>query len=274
MKHGLKNTLYVLIGAMLAAVALFPIYLLIVNSIKTREGMMVDPLGIPNAENFSATNYVNAADRMHFFRAFGNSLFITIVSTILIVVISSMAAWALVRNRSKTSLFFYLLFAASLLIPFQCAMLPLVHMLFGTIGLNPLSLILCYMGFGCGISLLLYHRFMRRIPIEVEEAAKIDGCGMFRLYWRIVFPQLSPITITVCILNIIWIWNDFLLPSLLIGANPNWQTLPLRTLDFFVFSNRWDLAAAALILSILPTAIFYLFAQKKMMRESIRSIAK
>ena len=262
-----RNIFIFIIGFIAAAFFLFPIYVLITDSLKTQKGIFADPIGLPDSNTFSGTNYLKAAERMDYFNALINSLLITIVSTILIIIFTSMAAWVLVRRKTKTSSFLFFMFAISMLIPFQCVMLPLVRVLSDVNILNPIGLIISYLGFGSALSILLYHGFIKGIPLELEEAARIDGCGVFRLFWKIVFPLLAPVTTTVAILNIMWIWNDFLLPSLVINANPDWRTLPLKTFYFFgQFSSRWDLATAALILSMLPIVIFYLLAQKKIIK--------
>ena len=132
-----------------------------------------------------------------------------------------------------------------------------------------------YIGFGSALSTLLYFGFIKNIPIELEEAARIDGCSQFKIFWKIIFPILTPTTITVSILNIMWIWNDFLLPNLVINSNPAWRTLPLKTYYFFgQFSSRWDLATAALILCMIPIIIFYILAQKKIMKGMIDGAIK
>ena len=275
MKRKSSNILLFLAGLIAAAFFLFPIYILISDSFKTQKGIFADPIGIPDANTFSGTNYLKAAEKMEYFTALGNSLLITIISTIIIIVFTSMAAWVLARRKTKTSTAIFFIFAISMLIPFQCVMLPLVRVLSDINILNPVGLVISYLGFGSALSILLYHGFIKGVPSELEEAARIDGCGVFRTFWKIVFPLLSPVTTTVAILNIMWIWNDFLLPNLVINANPAWRTLPLKTFYFFgQFSSRWDLATASLILSMLPIVIFYLLAQKKIIKGVMEGAVK
>lgn len=257
----------IVIGFLIAIVFLVPIYILVTASVKTQKQILLDPIGFPNP--FTFDNYPEAIKKMDYFNALWNSVWITIVSTAVIVVFSSMAAWVLVRYKTKMSKFMYLAFSASLLIPFQCVMLPLMKVMGknGGLGiLNPAGLVLAYLGFGCSMAIMLYHGFIKGVPVELEEAAVIDGCGMFRTYWRIVFPLLSPITTTVAILQIMWIWNDYLLPKLVL-QNPNWYTLPLQTMNFFsALTSRWDIATAALVMTMLPVIIFYIAAQKKIIK--------
>ena len=195
-----------------------------------------------------------------------NSLLITIVSTTLIVIFASMAAWMLVRSKSKWSTFLFFLFAAAMLIPFQSVMLPLINILGKLNLLNPAGLILAYVGFGSSLSIVLYHGFIKGIPLELEEAAVIDGCNKFQVFWFIVFPLLKPITVTVSILNVMWVWNDFLLPQLIINR-PEWHTIPLKMFYFFgQYSKRWDLALAGLVIGMIPIIVFYFFAQKHIVK--------
>lgn len=251
-----------LIGILLAVVFLFPIYILLLNSFKNTKGIFTDVIGFPNAITFTIQNYPNAFEALEYIRSFMNSLIITTISTVLILLISAMAAWVLVRYKTKSSKLIFALFAAAMLIPFQCVMLPLVGFA-SRIGLmNPIGLVFMYMGFGTSMAIVMFHGFIKNIPEELEEAATIDGCNSFRLFFSIVVPLMRTIIITVGVLNVMWIWNDFLLPSLIINK-PGWQTLPLKTYLFFgQFAKRWDLASAGLIMCIIPIIIFYLCCQK------------
>ena len=149
-----------------------------------------------------------------------------------------------------------------MLIPFQCVMLPLVGFASRIGIMNPTGLVFMYMGFGTSMAIVMFHGFIKNIPAELEEAATIDGCGSFRLFFLIVVPLMKTILVTVAVLNVMWIWNDYLLPSLIINK-PGWQTLPLKTYLFFgQFAKRWDLASSGLIMCIIPIIIFYLFCQK------------
>ena len=249
-------------GLFLGCLFLFPIYILVLNSFKNTKGIFTDVIGFPNAATFTLVNYPNAFEALEYIRSFVNSLTITVIATVLILLISAMAAWVLVRYKTKTSKIIFFLFAASMLIPFQCVMLPLVGFASRIGIMNPQGLIFMYMGFGSSMSIVMFHSFIKNIPEELEEAATIDGCGSFRLFFSIVIPLMRTILITVAVLNVIWIWNDYLLPSLIINK-PGWQTLPLKTYLFFgQFAKRWDLASAGLIMCIIPIIIFYLCCQK------------
>lgn len=273
--------LKIVIGFLVAILFLMPIFILVMDSFKDQKGILTDVLGWPNP--FIFDNYPKAIEKMNFFNSLWNSVWITVLSTGLIVLFASMAAWVLVRYKTKMSKFMFILFSVALLIPFQCVMLPLMSVMGNreimsfTLGdytfalnglniLNPGGLVFAYIGFGSSMAIMLYHGFIKSVPEELEEAAMIDGCSMFKTFWKIVFPLLSPITTTVAILQIMWIWNDYLLPSLVL-KNQAWYTLPLQTSKFFsTFTSSWDVATAALILTMLPVIIFYIAAQKKIIK--------
>lgn len=263
----IKDSLLVL----LALVFLSPIYIIFVNSFKDRQELYDNALSLPT--NFSFQYYLEAMEKMNFLSAIGNSLYVTIVSVLIIVVLSSMTAWMLVRTDNKLSTVIFMTFIATMLIPFQTLMMPLMQFMSSiTNNLNiPIyntreGLIFMNIGFHASISVFLYHGFIKSIPITLEEAATIDGATKFGVFWRIIFPMLKPITATVMILNVISIWNDFLLPSLTL-IDTNLRTIPLSTFYFFgEFSIQWNLAMAGLTLTIIPVIIFYALAQKHIIK--------
>lgn len=250
----------------LALLFLSPFYIVISNSLKTQKGIFIDITGLPFGEYFNPTNYIEAFHKLNFMKAFTNSLLITVSSTVIIVLFASMAAWMLVRTKTKLSTFLFFMFAAAMLIPFQSVMLPLINLM-GKLGfLNPGGLVFMYLGFGSSLAIILYHGFMKSIPLELEEAALLDGCNKFQTYWYVVLPLLKPITVTVSILNVMWIWNDFLLPQLVINR-PEWHTIPLKMFFFFgQFNKKWHLALAGLVIGMIPIIIFYFFAQRHIVK--------
>lgn len=264
-KRKSKTVLYI-ISILIAIVFLSPFYIVLTNSFKTQKGIFINVMDLPFGKYFDAFNYIDAFIELNFVKSFFNSLFITVASTSVIIIFASMAAWMLVRTKTKLSTFLFFLFAVAMLIPFQAVMLPLVNIM-GKLGLlNPVGLVFMYLGFGSSLSIILYHGFIKNIPNELEEAAIIDGCNKFQVFWYIIFPLLKPITVTVSILNVIWIWNDFLLPQLVINR-PEWQTIPLKMFYFFgQFSKKWDLALAGLVIAMIPIIIFYLIAQKHIIK--------
>lgn len=260
-----RSLLYV-IAAALCLLFISPFYLVMTNSLKTQKGIFMDVTGLPVPPYFTMDNYRQAFIDLDFIHSFFNSLMITGLSTIIIIVFSSMAAWVLVRSRTKISTLMFFVFAAAMLVPFQSVMLPLVRVM-GRLGfMNPAGIIFMYLGFGSSLSIILYHGFIKNIPQELEEAAIIDGCNPFQTFWLIVFPLLKPISVTVAILNTMWIWNDFLLPQLVINR-PQWHTIPLRMFYFFgEYSKQWNLALAGLFIGMVPIIIFYFVAQKHIVK--------
>jgi raffinose/stachyose/melibiose transport system permease protein len=242
-----------------------PFYLMFINSFKTRREIFANTTGLPDVWNYK--NYIDAASKMDLVSSFTNSLIITVASVILILLFSSMAAWLLVRDQTKKSKILFYVFTAGMIVPFQAVMIPLVKWMakiqfgpFKMIGTH-YGLIFMYIGFGVSMSIFLYHGFIKGIPQEVEEAATIDGCSKWQTYTKVVLPLLKPTTVTVAVLNSIWIWNDFLLPFLTLDKSL--RTIPLAMNNFFgAFSKQWELAMAALVMAIIPIIIFYFFVQK------------
>jgi len=260
-----NKTLLGFIGIFAAVVFLAPFYLVLINSIKTQKGFLLDVIGLPG-KYFTLHNYVEAFIKLDFLRSATNSLLITTISVVLIITFASMAAWMLVRTKTKLSMFIFLMFSTAMLIPFQAVMLPLIRLAGKFHMLNPGGIILMYLGFQAPLSIMLYHGFVKSVPVEIEEAAIIDGCNKFGVFWRIVFPLLKPISVTVAILNAMAIWNDFLLPQLIINK-PEWMTIPLKMFYFFgQFAKRWDLGLAGLVIAMLPIIIFYLAMQKHIIK--------
>lgn len=266
-KLNLGKVVLGVVGVALGLLFLSPFYIIIVNSFKTKKELFTSVLSFPNIVTFD--NYKQAFDRLHYLSAITNSLIVTIGGVVVLAIFASMAGWMLERTKTKLSSVLLLLFISSMLIPFQAIMLPLVRIMGKINFLNMGGLIFMYLGFGAALSIFLYHGFVKGIPKELDEASMLDGCNKFQTFFYIIFPLLKPITVTVCILNTVWIWNDFLLPSLVINK-PETQTIPLRTFFFFgEYTKQWNLALAGLTLAIIPVIIFYFIAQKHI----IKSIA-
>jgi len=249
------------LGIVVALLFLVPFYFVIANSMKTFAELVTNTASLPKSWNFD--NYVKVWSIIKFPRVFFNSLIITVVSNIGLVIISSMAAYQMLRRPSKFNNLVFLAFVAAMVIPFQSIMIPLVRVadIVNIMG-SRYGLIFCYFGFGVSLNVFLYHGFLKSIPLEIEESARVDGSSPYGVFWRIIFPLLKPMTITIIILNSLWIWNDYLLPSLILNS-PNLRTIPLATYSFFgQYTKQWDLALAALVLSVLPIIIFFLALQK------------
>ncbi|NJP40241.1 carbohydrate ABC transporter permease [Oscillospiraceae bacterium HV4-5-C5C] len=256
------------LGWFLALFVLGPLYIILINSFKSRKQIFSDQLGLPSS--FSWAYYQEAGRKMDFGRALWNSFWEVAVSVLLIVLISSITAWALNRRHTRGSKLLFVLFISMTLIPFQAVMLPLVQYFtkwtipalgFKMVG-TLYGLVFFNIGFGLPLSIFLFHGAVTQVPISMEESATIDGCNRWQLFWRIVFPNLTPMAITVGILNVISYWNDYLLPSMVI-QDPKLRTIPLSTFYFFgEFNIQWNLALAGLVMTILPVVLFYLFAQR------------
>jgi raffinose/stachyose/melibiose transport system permease protein len=246
---------------------LFPLYIVLVNSFKNRAELYEDILALP--EKFSFVYYANAMDRMNFPSALGNSFIVTAFSILFITILASMCAWMLARSASRLSKIIFMVLVATMLIPFQTLMMPLMQEMSGikrALGIPMVdtmgALIYMNIGFGASLAVFLYHGFIKTIPRSLEEAAIIDGCNPFRVFWNIVFPMLKPVTATVMVLDVIWIWNDFLLPSLVLTSKAN-RTIPLSTASFFgEFTIQWNMAMAGLTLTIIPVIAFYILSQR------------
>lgn len=267
----MKKLLLNLFVILVCTLYLFPIYIVIVNSFKDRAELYEDMLALPS--HFSFEYYEKAMQKMEFLRAFGNSFIVTGVSILCIAILASMTAWMLVRVDNLFSKILFMTFVATMLIPFQTLMMPLMQVMgwvrdtFGIPMIDTLGgLIYMNIGFGASMAVFLYHGFIKAIPISLEEAATIDGCNKFQVFFNIVLPMLKPTTVTVVILDVIWIWNDYLLPSLVISEK-TLRTIPLSTASFFgQFTIQWNLAMAGLTLTIIPVVIFYLLAQKHIIK--------
>lgn len=252
-----------IIGLTIALIWLSPFYLMIVNAFKTKFDIFNNVLALP--ETFTLDNFKQAYIDLDFLNALTNSLIVSVSSILIIIIFSSMAAYALSRNKSRLSGGIFLIFVAAMLIPFQSVMIPLIS-IFGKVNmLNTSGLIFMYLGFGSSLSIFLYHGAVKGIPVSLDEAAMIDGASRWTIFWKIIFPMLKPITMTVMILNVIWIWNDYLLPSLVLSQA--YATIPLRMFFFFgQYTKQWHLALAGLTLAIIPVILIYFFAQKHIIK--------
>ncbi|MGN7231257.1 carbohydrate ABC transporter permease [Priestia megaterium] len=264
-KYTSKTFIVEILAVLLGLVFLVPFYYVLSNSLKSFAEILSNTSALPTTIQFQ--NFVNAFNQMNYLKVLSNSLIITVISNAVLVIFCSMAAYMLVRTKKKISSIIFMAFVAAMVIPFQSIMIPLVKVAGNLNLLNSIwGIVIMYLGFGSGMTIFLYHGFIKGIPIELEEAAIIDGCSRLGVFWRIVFPLLKPITVTVVILNSLWIWNDFLLPSLVL-QDPELRTIPLATFFFFgQYTKQWDLALAALVISIIPLLIFFFAMQKHIVK--------
>ncbi len=244
---------------------LTPIFFIILNSFKGKLFISDDPFALPTAQTFAGlSNYTNGIEKTNFFAAFGWSLFITVFSVIAIILLTSMTAYYITRVKSKLTSAIYYMFAFSMIVPFQMVMFTMSKLANSLHLNNPWGMVILYVGFGSGLSVFMFSGFVKSIPIEIEEAAMIDGCTPLQTFFGVVMPILKPTAITVAILNAMWIWNDYLLPYLVIGVSTNYKTIPV-VVQYLVGSyGAKDMGAmmALLVLAIIPIVIFYLACQK------------
>ncbi|MFW8577643.1 carbohydrate ABC transporter permease [Enterococcus entomosocium] len=263
-KKKLQHSLLIVSGLLLACLWFYPFFLIVINSFKTKAEIFQSTLSLPGGLSFE--NYQEALEKLDFIRSLMNSLLITVGSLILVVFVSSMAAYALSRNTSRLSSVLYFVVAIGLLIPFQGIMIPLIS-LFGRMNLlNQPGLMIMYLGLAVSMSTFLYYGALRGIPRSLDEAAIIDGANTFQIYWKVILPLLKPTTVTVIVLNTLWFWNDYLLPSLSINK-AGMYTIPLRMFYFFgEFNKQWDLALAALVIVVLPIILLFIALQKHVVK--------
>ena len=263
--------------AIICLAFLAPILIVLMNSFKGKLFISTAPFSFPSAEAGTFVGWANYTEGIRltgFFQAFGYSLFITVFSVALIVLLTAMTGWFIARVQNKATRVIYLLLVFSMVVPFQMVMFTMSKVA-NTLHLdNPVGIILVYIGFGAGLSTFMFTGFSRYVPREIEEAACIDGCGPVRTFFSVVFPVLKPTAITVAILNAMWIWNDYLLPYLLLGYN--YKTIPIAVQYLKGGYGSVDMGAmmAVLVLSIVPIVIFYLACQKYIIRGVIAGAVK
>ncbi|WP_391557129.1 carbohydrate ABC transporter permease [Robertmurraya sp.] len=262
--RGLKRGLSISkTGALFSTLIIFllPFILIVMNSFKTTQQFVENPFSLP--ESINLDNFINAFNTMDFSRGFFNSLIITVVSTLFIIIFSSMTGYLFARFKWKINKILFLIILSSMTLPFQVLMIPLVK-IYGELGLLNMrpTLIFMHIGFMVPFGIFLFHGFIKGIPYELEEAAFIEGCSRIKTFFLVVFPLLKPIIVTLCILDVLAIWNDYLLPSLILQS-PELRTLPLSVFSFFSsYSVDFAPLMAGLIMTIIPVLVLYLLLQK------------
>ena len=262
-KIKISNILIFLFLIALSFVFLIPIITVLSNSFKDKFSISQSPFLLPNGNTFSGfENYVKGIVDTGFVSAFFWSLIITVCSVGVIVLFTSMTAWYITRAKTRFNKMLYYLFVFSMIVPFQMVMFTMSKIANVLRLDNPLGLIFIYLGFGAGLSVFIFSGFVKSIPLSLEEAAIIDGCNVLQSFWYVVFPILKPTAITVAILNTMWIWNDYLLPYLVIGSD--YKTIPIAVQYLKGGYGSVDMGAmmAMLVLSIVPVVVFYLTCQK------------
>lgn len=276
-KSALKETVIYIVLFILTVVFLAPVFIVLINSFKSNFYISEEPFTLPSGETFAGIeNFIKGFTQSDFIKALANSAFITVFSVAGIVLLTSMTAWYLVRVKNRFTKLLYYLFVFSMIVPFQMVMYTMTYYAF-ELGLNNrVGIIFIYLGFGAGLSVFMFSGFIKGIPTEIEEAATIDGCNPIQTFFTVVFPLLKPTSITVAILNAMWIWNDYLLPYLVLGSGEK-KTLPVAVQMALTggYGNK-DMGAlmAMLVLAILPIIIFYLLCQKHIIKGVVAGAVK
>lgn len=244
---------------------MFPFFMVLINSFKRKVSIVRDPLALVDSKGFYFQNYPEAFESMRFPAAFMNSLLITVLSMILIVLFAAMAAYVFVRTKYLASRISFGMMLAAMIIPFQALMIPLVSIYGNTLNLlnNRATLIFLNFGFGMGLAVFMYHGAIKSgVPISLEEAALLDGCNKYQTFFMVVFPLLKTMTSTLVVLDVLWLWNDYLMPSLILTKRDLF-TLPLSTYRFYgTYTSDLGLIMAALVMTVTPVIILYLFLQR------------
>ena len=274
-KHAADMIFTVLLIA-LAAVFLIPIFLVLLNSFKSRIYISSAPFAFPTGETFAGfENYINGLTTSGFFVSFLRSLFITLASDALIILCTAMTSWFLVRVKNKVTKVLYYLFTFSMIVPFQMVMYTMTFVVNRMNFDNIFGIVLVYLGFGAGLSVFMFSGFVKGIPLELEEAAEIDGCNPVQTFFMIIFPVLKPTAITVAILNAMWVWNDYLLPYLILGTDD--KTVPVAiqiAMQGAYGSTDYGGFMAMLVHAIIPIIAFYISSQKYIIKGVVAGAVK
>ncbi len=263
-------TATLIIGVM---IWLLPLLMALINSFKTKSEMFTNILALPQALDFN--NYITTFDKMNYFKSFFNTVIIVLVGISGITLFSAMAGWALCRTKTKLSVFIFGLFVFSMLIPFNAIMIPLykvaqnLHLSNSLVGMG-----LIYIGLGVSMAIFMYHGFIKSIPYEVEEAAYIDGGSKLQVFFRIIMPLLGPITATISIMNVLWMWNDFLLPLIMLRTSKKYTLLLSTNMLFGQYTSDWPAILSALILAVIPVVVLYVCLQKQILKGVIDGAVK
>lgn len=277
MKTGaVKRKSIFLLLLFLSLVFLVPVAVVLINSFKGRFYISSEPFSIPFGETFAGLqNYINGLKSTDFLKSFLRSAFITVFSVLLIVVCTSMAAWYLVRVKNRITSFIYTLFVFSMIVPFQMVMYTMTYVVNAASLDNLIGIVFVYLGFGSGLSVFMMSGFIKSIPKELEEAAIVDGCSPLQTFFYVIFPILKPTVITVAILNSMWIWNDYLLPYLILGTDE--KTIPVAiqiAMQGAYGSVDYGGFMAMLVCAIIPIIVFYLTAQKHIIKGVVAGAVK
>ncbi|MGA2976669.1 MAG: carbohydrate ABC transporter permease [Spirochaetia bacterium] len=274
MKRSPGSTVLTILMSLLALLYLYPLLLVVINSLKTFSEIMTNVVALPKRLSFE--NFANAFTLMKYPNLFLNTLLVTTIGTSGVILLASLAGYKLSRTRTRMSWLVFLLCVAPMMIPFHSFMIALVkvaktlHLTSSTYGLGVI-----YWGLGVPLSLFMYHGFVKTVPQELDDCASIDGCGQVRTFFQVIFPLLKPVTVSVIVLNAMWMWNDFLLPLLVLTGAKKSMTLQLAAYNFFgQYKIEWHYAMAGVLLTVTPAIIFYLVLQKQIIKGMVAGAVK
>ena len=270
--HPGRRVVLEIVGILLSILFLLPFVIVVLNAMRSNAEIINSAVGLPENPGVFFENLASVWNNttFNFIGSFRDSIIITFFSLAIISICSAMTAWVLVRNKTKWSTFLFMMFVAAMVIPFQVVMFPLLTWFqdLGNFLHIPLlrsypGIVFAYLGFGESMTIFIFHGFIKSVPLELEEAADIDGCTRAGTFFRIVLPLLQPVFVTVLVLNGLWIWTDYLLPLLMLGSGGDIRTIPLAVQGFIgSFVKQWNLIMMSTLLAMLPIIILYLFAQK------------
>lgn len=264
-KQTLQNVICYSFLIVLAFFWLFPLLMALINSFKTNGELLTNVMALPTSLHFE--NYTRTIGKMHYLRSLVNTVLLATLSVIMIILFSALAGWRLCRTKTRLSAVIFGLFVFSMLIPFSSIMIPLYKVVLALKIKNSLiGLAFVYAGLGVSMAIFLYHGFVKGIPMELEEAAAIDGGSKWRIFFSVILPLLKPITATICITNVLWVWNDFLLPLIVISDNKKYSLLLSTNTLFGQYSSDWTAILSALILAAIPVILFYSLFQKQILK--------
>ncbi len=268
-KEKTSNTIWSVILSIASILYMYPIVMILLNSFKKERSITTNgAFQLPTAESFAGLeNYINAINSQGFLKSLGYSLFITVSSVAAILIFCAMCSWYITRVKSKITSGIYLLFAFSMVVPFQMVMFTLSQTA-DMLGFNtPWNIWVIYLGFGAGLAVFMFAGFMKSIPIEVEEASMIDGCNPLQTFFMIVMPMLKPTMVSVGILEAMWVWNDYLLPTLVLDIK-KYRTIPMLIQYFRGSYGRVEMGPmmACIMLTVIPIVIVYLLGQKHIIK--------
>ncbi len=274
-KSSTSDKIKIAILSVVSLIVLAPIFLVVMNAFKGKLYVSDNPFALPNSESFVGfKNFIEGAQKIDFLHAFGVTLWITVVSVVVIVLCTSMLSWFIVRVDAWYSKVLYILCAFSMIVPFQMVMFPVTIVADHLNMENMLGMVILYLGFGAGLSVFIFTGFLKSVPLALEEAAMIDGCGPLRTFFLIVFPVLKPTAITIAILNAMWIWNDYLLPSLILPGEQRTISVAVQYLKGGYGSIDMAQMMAMLVLAIIPIITFFLLAQKHIIKGVVAGSVK